>query len=153
MLFWAAAAERMAGVLKIGMARLIEAVSKRRRDAGMNGDSLARAMCPVPRFASRFFQWRDTACVTLVSNDTPRKPVSGPPCLRAPISWAVPADQEFPRDQLGPTILPSVMTHDSQFAFGERRDFLATGTLHEASLVSCDGRLMLNLGPAPTSAD
>jgi hypothetical protein len=39
------------------------------------------------------------------------------------------ADQEFLRDQLWPTIRQSVLTHDSQFAFGERRDFPAVGTL------------------------
>ena len=45
------------------------------------------------------------------------------------------ADQEFLRDQLWPTIRTSVMTHDSQFAFGERRDFPATWPLSARRLL------------------
>jgi hypothetical protein len=59
------------------------------------------------------------------------------------------ADQEFLRDQLWPTIRTSVMTHDSQFAFGERRDFPAAGCLPDGCYVGCDGRIMLNLKPVP----
>ena len=59
------------------------------------------------------------------------------------------ADQEFLRDQLWPTIRTSVMTHDSQFAFAERRDFPAVGRLPFGCYVGCDGRVMLNLIPAP----
>ncbi len=55
------------------------------------------------------------------------------------------ADQEFLRDQLWPTIRASVMTHDSLFAFGERRDFPAVGRLPSGSYVGCDGRVMLNV--------
>jgi hypothetical protein len=39
------------------------------------------------------------------------------------------ADQEFLRDRLWPTMRQSVLVHDSQFAFGERRDFPAVGGL------------------------
>jgi hypothetical protein len=59
------------------------------------------------------------------------------------------ADQEFLRDQLWPTIRASVLTHDSQFAFGDRRDFPAVGRLPEGCYVGCDGRVMLNLKPVP----
>ena len=59
------------------------------------------------------------------------------------------ADQEFLRDQLWPTIRTSVMTHDSQFAFGEPRDFPAVGQLPAGGYVGCDGRIMLNLKPVP----
>jgi hypothetical protein len=59
------------------------------------------------------------------------------------------ADQEFLRDQLWPTIRTSVMTHDSQFAFGERRDFPSVGRLPDGGHVGCDGRIMLNLKPVP----
>ena len=55
------------------------------------------------------------------------------------------ADQEFLRSQLWPTIRTSVMTHDSQFSFGERRDFPAVGRLPAGCFVGCDGRVMLNL--------
>jgi hypothetical protein len=61
------------------------------------------------------------------------------------------ADQEFPRDQVWPTIRTSAMTHDSQFAFGERRDFPAVGRLPDSCYVGCDGRVMLNLRPAPAA--
>jgi hypothetical protein len=59
------------------------------------------------------------------------------------------ADQEFLRDQLWPTIRTSMMTHDSQFSFGERRDFPDVGRLPPGSYVGCDGRMMLNLTPTP----
>ena len=62
------------------------------------------------------------------------------------------ADQEFLRDQLWPTIRASVMAHDSQFAFGEWRDFPAVGRLPRGSYVGCDGRAMLDLRPAPVPA-
>ena len=39
------------------------------------------------------------------------------------------ADQEFLREVVWPTIRQSVLVHDSQFAFGERRDFPAVGGL------------------------
>lgn len=39
------------------------------------------------------------------------------------------ADQEFLRDLLWPTIRQSVLTHDSQFDFGERRQFPRVGQL------------------------
>ena len=57
------------------------------------------------------------------------------------------ADQEFLRDQLWPTIRTSMLTHDSQFSFGERRDFPAVGRLPPGCYVGCDGRIMLNLKP------
>jgi hypothetical protein len=59
------------------------------------------------------------------------------------------ADQEFLREALWPTIRTSVMTHDSQFSFGERRDFPATGRLPPGCHVGCDGGKMLNLKPLP----
>jgi hypothetical protein len=62
------------------------------------------------------------------------------------------ADQEFLRHQLWPTIRTSVMTHDSLFAFGERRDFPAVGRLPDGCHVGCDGRVMLHLKPAPATA-
>jgi hypothetical protein len=61
------------------------------------------------------------------------------------------ADQEFLRDQLWPTIRMSVLTHDSQFAFGEHRDFPEVGRLPPGSYVGCDGRVMLNLKPVPAA--
>jgi hypothetical protein len=61
------------------------------------------------------------------------------------------ADQEFLRHQLWPTIRTSMMTHDSQFAFGERRHFPATGRLPPGCYVGCDGRVMLNLKPVPNA--
>jgi hypothetical protein len=57
------------------------------------------------------------------------------------------ADQEFLRDRLWPTIRTSVFTHDSQFAFGEKRDFPALSDLPPGCYVGCDGRLMLNAQP------
>ncbi len=53
------------------------------------------------------------------------------------------ADQEFLRDRLWPTIRTSVLAHDSQFAFGEKRDFPALGFLPPNCHVGCEGRLML----------
>ena len=38
-------------------------------------------------------------------------------------------DQQFLRDVLWPTIRQSVLSHDSQFAFGEQRNFPSVGTL------------------------
>jgi hypothetical protein len=38
-------------------------------------------------------------------------------------------DQQFLREMIWPTMRQSVLTHDSQFAFGERRDFPIVGTL------------------------
>ena len=38
-------------------------------------------------------------------------------------------DQQFLRDVMWPTMRQSVLTHDSQFAFDQRRDFPAVGTL------------------------
>jgi hypothetical protein len=61
------------------------------------------------------------------------------------------ADQEFLRDRLWPTIRTSVMTHDSQFAFGEKQDFPALGFLPPDCYVGCDGQLMLNATPSPTN--
>ena len=58
------------------------------------------------------------------------------------------ADQEFLRDQLWPTIKTSMLTHDSQFDFGEHRDFPASARLPDPFHVGCDGRAMLRL-PAP----
>ena len=57
------------------------------------------------------------------------------------------ADQEFLRDMLWPTVRASVLTHDSQFAFGEKQDFPALGCLPARCYVGCDGRLMLNMQP------
>jgi hypothetical protein len=62
------------------------------------------------------------------------------------------ADQEFLRDQVWPTMRTSVLTHDSQFAFGDRRDFPDVGRLPPGCHVGCDGRVMLNLKPAPAGA-
>ena len=56
------------------------------------------------------------------------------------------ADQEFLRDQLWPTIKTSMLTHDSQFDFGEHRDFPACARLPEPFHVGCDGSAMLGLG-------
>ena len=44
------------------------------------------------------------------------------------------ADQEFLRDQAWPTIRASVLTHDSQFAFGDRRDFPEVGRCLPAAM-------------------
>ena len=60
------------------------------------------------------------------------------------------ADQEFLRDQVWPTMRASVLTHDSQFAFGDRRDFPEVGRLPPGCYVGCDGRVMLNLKSVPT---
>jgi hypothetical protein len=60
------------------------------------------------------------------------------------------ADQEFLRDRLWPTIRTSVMTHDSQFAFGDKRDFPDVGCLPDSCYVGCDGQLMLGLNPDST---
>jgi len=49
------------------------------------------------------------------------------------------ADQEFLRDALWPTIRTSAMTHDSQFMFGDKRDFPAVGCLPDSCYVGCDG--------------
>ena len=57
------------------------------------------------------------------------------------------ADQEFLRDRLWPTIKTSVMTHDSQFGFGEYLDFPACARLPAPFHVGCDGRAMLGLTP------
>jgi len=59
------------------------------------------------------------------------------------------ADQEFLRDRLWPTIRTSVMTHDSQFEFGDKRDFPDVGCLPANCYVGCDGQLMLGANPAP----
>ncbi len=53
------------------------------------------------------------------------------------------ADQEFLREMLWPTIRQSVLTHDSQFAFGERRDFPAVGGLPPDCWVGCDATRLL----------
>jgi hypothetical protein len=58
------------------------------------------------------------------------------------------ADQEFLRDKLWPTIRTSVLTHDSQFDFGDRRDFPSIGCLPEDCYVGCDGYRILNLRAA-----
>jgi hypothetical protein len=47
------------------------------------------------------------------------------------------ADQEFLREVLWPTIAQSVLTHDSQFAFAEARDFPALGRLPPGQWVGC----------------
>jgi hypothetical protein len=44
-----------------------------------------------------------------------------------------------------PTIRRSVLTHDSQFAFGERVDFPPQARLPPGIHVGCDGRKMLGL--------
>jgi hypothetical protein len=45
------------------------------------------------------------------------------------------ADQEFLREVMWPTIRQSVLVHDSQFSFGERRDFPRRGRLPEGQHV------------------
>lgn len=54
-------------------------------------------------------------------------------------------DQEFLREVMWPTIRRSVLTHDSQFAFGERVDFPPQARLPPGIHVGCDGRKMLGL--------
>ena len=61
------------------------------------------------------------------------------------------ADQEFLRDRLWPTIRTSVMTHDSQFEFGDKRDFPDVGCLPNNCYVGCDGQLMLGANPTPVA--
>jgi hypothetical protein len=53
------------------------------------------------------------------------------------------ADQEFLREALWPSIRQSVLTHDSQFAFGEACDFPAAGRLPPDCWVGCDWSRML----------
>ena len=55
------------------------------------------------------------------------------------------ADQEFLRERVWPTMRASLLTHDSQFAFGERRDFPDACRLPPGFHVGCDGRAMLGL--------
>lgn len=52
------------------------------------------------------------------------------------------ADQEFLRERLWPTMRRRPLTHDSQFAFGERRNFPLVGQLPPGFWVGCDGRKM-----------
>ncbi len=54
-------------------------------------------------------------------------------------------DQEYLREFLWPTIRRSCLVHDSQFAFGSRRDFPQFAHLPRGSFVGCDGRKMLGL--------
>ena len=54
-----------------------------------------------------------------------------------------PMDQEFLRAVCWPTIRQSVMAHDSQFAFGEHRDFPAVGRLPPGCWVGCDWQRMV----------
>ena len=51
-------------------------------------------------------------------------------------------DQVFLRECLWPTVRQSVLAHDSQFAFGETRDFPSVGRLPPGFWVGCDGRKM-----------
>ncbi len=51
-------------------------------------------------------------------------------------------DQVFLREFLWPTIRQSVLAHDSQFGFGETRDFPSVGRLPPGFWVGCDGRKM-----------
>jgi hypothetical protein len=68
-----------------------------------------------------------------------------PPVIAAARRWfgATPqipgktADQQFLREVLWPTIRQSVLTHDSQFDFGEHRDFPAAGRLPPGCWVGC----------------
>lgn len=68
-----------------------------------------------------------------------------PPLLPAIRAWfadqspllGYTADQQFLREALWPTIRQSVLTHDSQFAFGPVRDFPALGRLPPGCWVGC----------------
>jgi hypothetical protein len=53
------------------------------------------------------------------------------------------AGQESLRQVLWPTIRQSVLTHDSQFDFGEHADFPAVGRLPPGWWVGCDWARML----------
>jgi hypothetical protein len=55
------------------------------------------------------------------------------------------ADQELLREVLWPTIRSSVLVHDSQFAFGERRDFPRFSELPAGNHVGCDWRTMVGM--------
>ena len=61
------------------------------------------------------------------------------------------ADQELLREVLWPTIRASVLCHDSQFSFGDRRNFPACGALPAGQHVGCDWRLMLGRRSTPPS--
>ncbi|MEJ0015979.1 MAG: tetratricopeptide repeat protein [Acetobacteraceae bacterium] len=50
------------------------------------------------------------------------------------------SDQEFLRECVWPTVRQSVLAHDSQFGFGETRDFPTVGRLPAGFWVGCDGR-------------
>jgi len=81
-----------------------------------------------------------------------------PPMLPAIRAWyaarqrviGATADQAFLREALWPTIRQSVLTHDSQFAFGERRDFPALGSLPPDCWVGCDWGRMVPPKPGPS---
>ena len=59
------------------------------------------------------------------------------------------ADQELLREVLWPTIRSSVLMHDSQFNFGERRDFSPFATLPAGAHLGCDWRQMVGIHPRP----
>jgi hypothetical protein len=67
------------------------------------------------------------------------------------------ADQELLREVLWPTIRTSVLVHDSQFSFGERRDFSPFAALAAGNHLGCDWRRMVGItsrpgGPPPPGA-
>lgn len=62
------------------------------------------------------------------------------------------ADQEFLRDVLWPTIRRSLLTHDSQFDFGEHRDFAPHTALPKGQHVGGDARQLLAPRPADAGA-
>ncbi len=53
------------------------------------------------------------------------------------------SDQDFLREAMWPTIRHSALIHDSQFAFGARRDFPSVGRLPPGQWVGCDWTLSL----------
>lgn len=57
------------------------------------------------------------------------------------------ADQELLREVLWPTIRTSVLMHDSQFSFGERRDFSPFAALPAGAHLGCDWRQMVGMVP------
>jgi hypothetical protein len=55
------------------------------------------------------------------------------------------ADQELLREVLWPTIRTSVLMHDSQFSFGEPRDFSPFTALPAGAHLGCDWRQMVGM--------
>ena len=62
------------------------------------------------------------------------------------------ADQELLREVLWPTIRTSVLMHDSQFSFGERRDFSPFAALPAGDHLGCDWRQMVAMASRPGSS-